>query len=509
MYTDQIPDLIQLGMAVRNRRRELNLTQTQLAERLGWGQERVSVLETGKYGLPSLPLLAHLARALEVPLAVLMEAVGFGVRGVPSQESSAENGANEHRVASDGMNILLHYTLQRLLEIQALTLKDALNEASDLLAEAMGADKIDIFMYEEEIQTLVALGTSNSPLGRQQVRVGLDRVPIANGGRQVEVFTTGQEYYTGHGDQDPELDRGVVHTLGVRSMYAVPLRVNGAMRGIIVAESVHPDRFSPAERDFFEAASRWIGMVAHRAELHETVTRQAMEEARRHVADEMLETVAHDLQNQITPIKGEVDLVRRRMRRSNDERDIPQMDHVSRSLHRLTRMVSDLLDVSRLEGGLFSVTCRRFDLVDLVHDVVAEATPRRAEIQVRAPQELLVEADSARLAQALQNVVGNAVQHTPEGVPIVISVGKRTLDGCEWAMLEIHDEGPGIPSDLLPHVFERNVTGRGDGAGLGIGLYLARGIATAHGGELTVESEPGVGTTFTLMLPVEQKVAAL
>jgi signal transduction histidine kinase len=349
----------------------------------------------------------------------------------------------------------------------------------------------------------VALGTSNTDLGRKQTRAGLDRVQIANGGRQVEVFQTGKEYYTGHADEDPYISRGVVHTLGVRSLYAVPLRVNSAIRGILVAESTQPDRFSQAERDFFEAASRWVGIVAHRAELHEELTKRAADETRRMVAEEMLTTVAHDLRDQITPIRGRLDLLLRRLRQEHDGRDAADIQRVSASVDRLNSMVTDLLDVARLEGGIFSLSRRPADLVDLVHGAVEVARGSRPEIEVRAPQELVADVDGARVAQALRNLVSNAVQHTPSGVSITVSVGPEQRDGGTWALMQVHDEGPGIAPDLLPHLFARHVAGRG-GAGLGIGLYLARGIAVAHGGDLTVQSEPGQGTTFTLALPMAE-----
>jgi two-component system OmpR family sensor kinase len=497
VYGTQAPDLERLGTTIRDRRKELTLTQAQLAERLGWSQERISTLETGKYGLPSLPLLAHLADALQVYLATLMEATGYGPQGLPRRQSE---GATEQ--SGSRSDTILNYTLQRLLGIQALTLKDALNEASDLLADAMGADKIDLFLLEEETQTLVALGTSNTPVGREQVRVGLNRVPLANGGRQVEVFLTGQEYYTGHADQDPEMDRGVVHTLGVRSLYAVPLRVDGSIRGIVVAESVHPERFGEVERDFFEAASRWVGMVAHRAELHERVTRQSLEEARQQIAEEMLQTVAHDLANQITPIKGHTDMLLRRLRRSGESPEAERTAKIAGSLDRLNAMVHDLLDVSRLDGGIFSIQRQAVDLVDLVGDIVDAARAERPEIEARTPRELLAEVDRARMCQAIHNLVNNAIQHTPAGTPVVVSVREgQTAQGSQ-AVIEVHDEGPGIPATMQPKLFIRHAA-HGDTAGLGLGLYLARGIATAHGGDLAVDSEPGTGTTFTLTLPVQ------
>ncbi|HZU14575.1 MAG TPA: ATP-binding protein [Chloroflexota bacterium] len=495
MATGAETDLEKLGATVRERRRELGLTQAQVAERLGWSQERISALENGKYGLPSLPLLAHLAEAIQLPLGALMEAVGFSVaEPAHSLQPSGSDGSRADRI--------LRYTLQQLLEIDAVTVRDAMNQAGDLIARAMGADKVDLFLYEEETGTLVALGTSNTEIGRAQIRVGLNRVPIANGGRQVQVFETGEPFFTGHADQDPEVSRGIVHALGVRSMYVVPLQVDGKIRGILASESTHPDRFGPAEREFLDAASRWVAIVAHRAQLHEAVTRQAIDETRRLVAEEMLETVAHDLGNQITPVKGQLDLLLRRLVREDNAGAASQAERISESLDRLRRMVRDLLDASRLQGGVFSLSRRPTNIMELINNVVADVEVDSTDIQVRGPERLTASVDPMRITQALHNLIGNAIQHTEPGVPIMVNAGRRSGEETEWAVIDIHDEGPGIASDLLPHLFTRHAS-RGDSSGLGLGLYLARGIADAHGGDLTVDSSPGAGTTFTMKLPID------
>ena len=96
--------------------------------------------------------------------------------------------------------------------------------------------------------------------------------------------------------------------------------------------------------------------------------------------------------------------------------------------------------------------------------------------------------------------MSNGVQHSPEGVPVSVRIWTESLEGNRWVRLEVRDEGPGIPTDILPHIFERYVSSRRS-TGLGLGLYLARRIAEAHGGELTVASEPGKGACFTLRLP--------
>ena len=115
-----------------------------------------------------------------------------------------------------------------------------LNQASDLVAQTLGAEKVDVLLYEAAKDSLVAMGTSDTPMGRRQHELGLDRVPIANGGAQVRVFQTGEPYLTGHADQDPEQPRGIVEGLGVRSQLDVPLDVGGARRGILSAMSAIP-----------------------------------------------------------------------------------------------------------------------------------------------------------------------------------------------------------------------------------------------------------------------------
>ena len=481
-----------LGAYVRERRRTLGLTQAQLGERLGWAQERISVLENGKYGLPSLPLLARLASALETSLASILNAVGYPIADPDSAEAVG---------ADQPMNAALYYMLQQLLAIDALDLKDALNQASDQIAQAMGAHKVDAFMYDQPAESLIALGTSNTPMGRKQHQYGLEHMPRANRGRAIEVFETGEMYYTGHADQDPGVTVGVVETLGVRSLLAVPLVIGGEIRGVLSAASTQPDQFSEEERSFFEAAAHWVSLVARRAELSETITRQSAEDARRLAAEEIITTLAHDLGNQLTPVKGRIDLMLRRAHRQQDERQVGDISEVSRAVRRIQRMIDDLLDVARLDHGLFALSLQPIDLVLVAGQTVEELRAVRETIELRAPDDLIVEADPARIGHALHNVVSNAILHTPDATPVVVEVKTEQREDGEWAVLNVHDQGPGISADALPTLFRPYATGPSS-SGLGLGLYLARSILEAHGGSLTADSTVGRGTTFHLSLPV-------
>src|SRR5207253_9814807 len=112
-------------------------------------------------------------------------------------------------------------TLEGLLELPATEVKATLDQATSLIAEVLVADKVDVFFHDPASETLVALGTSDTPMGRRQRAIGMDRLSLANRGRTVEVFLTGTSYLTGHADQDPDVLAAAKVGLGVKSVIAV------------------------------------------------------------------------------------------------------------------------------------------------------------------------------------------------------------------------------------------------------------------------------------------------
>jgi len=124
---------------------------------------------------------------------------------------------------SAGRDGRLLVMLQRLLAIRAAELRPVLDEASTLIAETFDADKVDIFVYQPDADSLVALGTSMTPMGQRQRALGLDRLPLSNGGRAAWCFLTGEAYLTVRADDDPAELRGIVERLGVRSMMNHPI----------------------------------------------------------------------------------------------------------------------------------------------------------------------------------------------------------------------------------------------------------------------------------------------
>jgi signal transduction histidine kinase len=138
-----------------------------------------------------------------------------------------------------------------------------------------------------------------------------------------------------------------------------------------------------------------------------------------------------------------------------------------------------------------------------VRDIVGGFESARQPIQLTVQQgdAIYVAGDSARLRQCLENLIANAIQKSPVTAAIDVFVRREEKPGRDrQALVEVIDEGPGIPAEQLPFLFERYRAGEGT-SGLGLGLYLAKRIAAVHGGDLTAESQPGKGARFTLSLP--------
>lgn len=392
-------------------------------------------------------------------------------------------------------------TLERLLAIDATDLHSALGSAAQLVADALGADKVDTFLYDAKINSLVAAGTSFTPLGQRQIALGLDRLPLVNRGRTVAVFQSGAPFLNGQAESDPDELRGIIDGLGVRSTLAVPLTVGGERRGVLEATSQQPEAFQENDLRFLKAVARWVGLVIHRTELVENLANEAAERARQVVAEELVTILAHDFRNHLVPLKGRLDLMRRRASREDRTRDLQDVEEALQAVDRLSRLIGDLLDVARLEQGAFSLTLQPADVVSLTNDVAEAFRPSGRSIVVRAPVEVVATVDVSRIKQALENLVSNATRYAPEGTPVTLEVGVEAREDGRWAVIGVIDQGAGIAPEVLPRLFERFAVGR-DSPGLGIGLHLASKIVQAHGGRLTVESIPG-WTRFDLALPID------
>jgi signal transduction histidine kinase len=195
-------------------------------------------------------------------------------------------------------------------------------------------------------------------------------------------------------------------------------------------------------------------------------------------------------------------MIRRRAEREASDKSLRDATEAARELRFLDRMIGELLDMTRLERGLFAIDRQPTDLVSLAQEAAAGLDNGEVLIGVDAPAQLVAAIDPSRYRQALDNLLANAVRYAPEGTSVQVMLRSETRAARRWAILTVRDEGPGIAPEVLRRLFTR-FTSAGS-TGLGLGLYLAREIATAHGGTLTVESQLGEGAQFTLAVPVPE-----
>ena len=212
---------------------------------------------------------------------------------------------------------------------------------------------------------------------------------------------------------------------------------------------------------------------------------------------------SHELKNALTPVLA---YAQSQARESLEpERRVQLASKLYDAARRLQRTAENLLDATLLESGQLTMRQERVRLADLLEEcgvsVVGEAARR---LRILLPEALLnqtVLADRHRLLEVLANLVSNALKYSPEGSLVTISTEARP----SRLLISVSDHGPGIPEEEFPRIFERYYRGpdgrvRADGTGLG--LSVSREIVRAHGGELTVRSEPGCGSTFIVELPL-------
>jgi signal transduction histidine kinase len=214
-----------------------------------------------------------------------------------------------------------------------------------------------------------------------------------------------------------------------------------------------------------------------------------------------LADVSHELRTPLTVIKGNVDLMRR-MRELDDE----SLTSIDQEAGRLTRLVGGLLLLAQAESGSVSLNMKAVELDTLLLEVFQEMkvlAGEKIKLHLTEIDQIQVNGDRDRLKQVLLNLVGNAIQYTPQNGDVFLSLGIIAAQ----ARLIIRDTGPGIPAEDLPHIFERFYRAeksrtRGKTTGFGLGLSIAHWIVDKHGGRIEVDSKDGQGTTFCIWLPL-------
>jgi PAS domain S-box-containing protein len=294
-------------------------------------------------------------------------------------------------------------------------------------------------------------------------------------------------------------------SLGASAILLVPLRAGGRAIGALHLVRTRPGAGHSLEEQ--QVADQFAGLAALALE-NARLYQQARSAVRER--DEMLAIVSHDLRN---PVNAIVMLTGAVLKRDADTDSLPEepanmardeVEAVRAAARQADGLIQDLQDVSRISAGRLRVERRRVPASDILKECADVFEPVMEDAALRFVRHFnddlpVLLADRHRLQQVLSNLLGNAVRFTPHGGEIVLSATRAE----DMLRISVRDSGPGVSPDDIPRLFERYFQApRLLRAGSGLGLYIAKGIVEAHGGEIGVESEVGKGAEFWFTVPV-------
>ena len=359
-------------------------------------------------------------------------------------------------------------------------------------------DRISIVLAEEGAAHVMAV----SGEGAENVLPPDSAQPI-QGSVLEEVLSTSEAVYRRDMSGAEYDGEDKLLALGLHSRLGTPLLQGPQAIGMIAISRHETDAFSSEEIELAELLGRLVASAVQNIRAYDA-ERRTVEELRRLSAlrADFVSLVSHELRTPMAAVIGSARTLQQRWRELTADQRESFLGLIADETERLAGLVGDVLDTSRIEAGTFNIRFGEVDLGELVRDTVALAelgsdeVGLRAEVHEPLPQ---VRGDAERLRQVLMNLIDNAIKYSPAGDEVEV----RAYSEAGRVLVAIRDHGPGIAPEDQRLIFEKfgRVTSGNTRPGTGLGLFIARSIAEAHGGTLDVSSSPRRGSTFTLELP--------
>ncbi|HSC51363.1 MAG TPA: HAMP domain-containing sensor histidine kinase [Gaiellaceae bacterium] len=365
----------------------------------------------------------------------------------------------------------------------------------------MPFDRMAIVLSENGVAQVMAVAGAGS-----------DEVLPAGSGQPIhgtlleEILRTNQAVYRRDMSGADYAEEDEFLALGLHCRLATPLLQGARSIGMLSLVRRERDAFSDEEIELAGLLGRLVASAVQNIRAY-GAERKTVEELRRLSAlrADFVSLVSHELRTPMAAVIGAARTLQQRWRELSPEHRESFLELIAGETNRLADLIGDVLDTSRIEAGTFSFRFAEVDLGRLVADTVATAQVGQDEVRLRAdvraplPE---IRGDRERLRQVLTNLIDNAIKYSPAGGEVEVCAYPE--DGV--VRIDVSDSGPGIAKDDQKLIFEKFGRVTGSGAtrpGTGLGLFIARSIAEAHGGALDVESVPDQGATFTLELPVQ------
>ncbi len=398
--------------------------------------------------------------------------------------------------------------LREAAQLPRLATLDAIPaELEQRAAETLGAPYAAIGLWDESRQVLRFRATGTPPPRLPPERTEAFRQGIfeLRPGEMIagRAFMAQRALFSPQAARADPQYAALYRAFGATAVLAAPITAGARRLGVLVVYAPRAPLFAEDDLELVQLLADQAAVVLEsRALIDEAARVCAREEAAR-LKEDFLSAAAHDLQTPLTILLAQAQLLERRALRHPDApADLVGVRRLVREARRLRSLVLEFIDVT--QGGQDAAPLRRerVDLAILAREACARFTSEQHSCMFEGDPSVVGAYDAARIRQVLDNLLENAVKYSPAGGIICVRVWQR--DG--WAHLTVTDPGIGIPPGDVLHLFERfqrgtNVDDRRF-AGMGLGLYICRGIVDQHGGHIQVESVPGKGTTVHVTLPL-------
>ncbi len=329
-----------------------------------------------------------------------------------------------------------------------------------------------------------------------------DVMPIDSGFLAARVFRDQQPSFFPDATAAHPEHAAAYRVAGIGPVLIAPLTAGERRFGVLEVFAARRPIFSEDDLALAQLLAEQAAVILENQTLVEEAAAVQAQEQAAQLKEDFVSAAAHDLKTPLTTLLAQAQILEMRFTRDGSlARHVPAVARISREARRLSLLVEDLLDASRIDEGKLEVRRERGDLAILLKEVTERprAEGQRVRLEVSGP--LVGQFDRRRLAQLVDNLIENGLKYSPPNTPVEVH-GWRENGAVR---ISVRDRGIGIPASDIPHVFDRfrratNVDARRY-AGIGLGLYICRGIAEQHGGRIWVESAVGSGSTFHVTLP--------
>ena len=376
----------------------------------------------------------------------------------------------------------------------------------NIVAKIVEADVVACLLFDEASGELVV---SPGSYGITDAERMLYSIPVSNNASSsVRTFLTRKSFMSGDAQKDPDVITAYAKLWNIHSLMLVPISKGKRVIGVLRVGSLKTNYFTQDNLEFLTVIADELAIIIEMVTLYDNISRKADELAQlNRLKDEFLSTVSHELKTPLTTIKGFVSVILSGEVGPLNEQQLNFLNITDQSVNRLTHLISNLLDISRLNSKV-EMESQPLALGELIKTSVANMALKARENGVALVSSVdsalpVVHGDPRWITQVIDNLILNAIKYAGKGSNVAVTGRNKGTA----AVIGVEDNGPGIPEAEQKLVFEKFYRGKTGTIqpGTGLGLAISKSVIEKHGGKIWLESKPGQGARFFFALPADKR----